>query len=90
LIFSSQEVVYDSDWGDQTDGDGNTIYFSLPASGVFRAVTGTNSNEQFFSPGSGQVAYRITVYSASQTWSSSSTTTPNDFIRTGGTFGGGE
>jgi len=89
LIFSSQETVYDTDWGDQSDAEGNTIYFSLPANNVFRAVTGTHSGEQFFSPGSGQVAYRITVYSASQTWSSSSTTTPNDFIRTGGTFGGG-
>jgi hypothetical protein len=77
---STAEVVYDSNVDDP-----------LPSVNQIRTVSGTHTGEVFFSPGSGRVGYRITVYSTlNPTWTSSATSNPTDYIRLGGTFGGGE
>jgi hypothetical protein len=88
-VLSSEEVVYDSSWPPESDSDGNTVYYNLPLAGQVKTFTRTHSNEQYSSPGSCRINYRITVYTASTSWSSSASTTPSDYARFGGGFGGG-
>ena len=77
---STAEVVYDSNVDDP-----------LPSVNQIRTVSTTHTGEAFFSPGTGRVGYRITVYSTlNPTWTSSATSNPTDYIRLGGTFGGGD
>jgi hypothetical protein len=77
---STAEVVYDSN-----------VDAPLPSVNQIRTVSTTHSGEAFFSPGTGRVGYRITVYSTlNPIWTSSATSNPTDYIRLGGTFGGGD
>jgi len=88
-VLVGEEVAYDSSWPNGMDGDGNIINYALPTVGQVKVITGTHSNESNISAGACRVVYRITVYTATGSWTSSSSTTPGDYARFGGTFSGG-
>lgn len=88
-VLIGEEVAYDSSWPNGMDGDGNMINYALPTVGQVKNITGTHSNESNIGAGACRVNYRIIVYTATSSWSSSSSTTPSDYARFGGTFSGG-
>ena len=95
VINSKSEPSLTNDPYDTWSSTVETIYDSnvdapLPASGQIRTFSGAHSGEAFFTGGTGKVGYRITVYhTTNPTWTSSATSSPTDYIRLGGTFGGG-
>ena len=79
-------TVYDSDTP-ETEDSGR---FAIPGVGEIRLFTGSHPEETNFGFPACKVGYRMTITYSGGTWSTSSTSKPADYIRTGGTSSGGD
>jgi len=99
--LGAEEVRYDSTWPDSSyyDSDGvqQPISYALPANNVLKVFPTSigHSYEQYVQLDGGRLASRIFVYennSSTPNWSSTHSSNPSDFERSGGTMtsGGGD
>lgn len=87
ITSPGEYVAYDS----TTPETENSGTFAIPSVGQLRAFTGTHPEESNFGYPAVLIFFRMTItYNNGLTWSTSPTSKPKDYVRTGGTGSGGD